>query len=238
MYRIITLITISVSLNLSAFDHSYATYGQLLDKYVKDGNVDYESMIGSPDLQSISALFASVDSNRFNRFSLDERIAFLVNAYNFHTIELIVQHLPLKNGIRDIPKPWDTAFIPLFGGKISLNHIEHDLLRKKYNEPRIHFALVCASKSCPELYGKPFTPFNLDRQLDNAGKRFLHDSSRNRIKGKTVYLSRIFKWYAADFNSRYKGGFREYVGSVLGIPIVTYKITFLPYDWSLNRVQK
>jgi hypothetical protein len=107
-------------------------------------------------------------------------------------------------------------------------------LRKKYVEPRIHFALVCASKGCPALPDKPFTALSLDNQLDYAGKRFLKDTTKNRIEGKTLYLSQIFEWYGSDFNATHKGGYREYALKTLGVKADEYKIEFLPYDWGLN----
>lgn len=231
----IIFFTITAS-TVAAFDHQYAKYGNLLSEYVADGGVIYERLhSGDNVLGPVRSEFEKVESKAFSAFSEKEQISFLINAYNFYTLDLIVQNLPLKNGIRDIASPWDKKFITLFGKKVSLNHIEHQLLRKKYTEPGIHFALVCASKGCPELLDKPFTAISLNKQLDYAGKRFLMDTTKNRIDGKTLYLSQIFEWYGADFNATHKGGYREYVGNVLGIPIEDYKVKFLPYDWSLNK---
>ncbi len=229
-------IAISAIKTIDAFDHQYENYGKLLSKHVVNGGVTY-SILGPAILEVSRTEFENVDSGTFLKFTEKEKIAFLINVYNFYTIDLIVQNLPLKNGIRDIAEPWDKKFIKLFGVKVSLNHIEHQLLRKKYFEPRIHFALVCASKGCPELSDMPFTALNLDKKLNNAGKRFLQDTTKNRIEGKTLYLSQIFEWYGSDFNAMHNGGYREYVGKVLGIPVETYSIKFLPYDWSLNEAK-
>lgn len=202
------------------------------------GGVHYDRLKEHPEkLVVIRKEFEAVDSKSFATFSEKEQCAFLINAYNFYTIDLVVQNLPLKKGIRDISAPWDKKFINLFGEKASLNYIEHDLLRNKYKEPRIHFALVCASKGCPEILDKPFMSVDLDKQLDYAGKRFLFDKTKNHRDGKTLYLSQIFEWYGLDFNAKHKGGYREYVGKVLGIPVEAFEVKFLPYNWSLNRAE-
>jgi len=179
--------------------------------------------------------FEIVSSKDFNGFSQNEQIAFLINEYNFYTIDLIVSNLPLKSGIRDIASPWDKKFIYLFGEKSSLNFIEHDLLRKKYSEPRIHFALVCASKSCPALINRPFLASTIDSQLNDAAIFFLSDTTKNIVDGKTLKLSEIFKWYGDDFNKINKDGYLGYIKDILRLEKTDYKVKFLKYNWSLNN---
>ncbi|MBN1982371.1 MAG: DUF547 domain-containing protein [Chitinivibrionales bacterium] len=217
------------------FDHTFKSFGRLLSVHVCNGSVDYAGISAQAGtLSSITGEFESVTTGQFSRFTEKEQLAFLINAYNFYTLLLIVKHMPLKNGIRDIEKPWDTTFILLFGKKVSLNYIEHELLRKKYREPRIHFGLVCASKGCPQLPDKPFSAAGLDVMLDASARLFLADTSKNRVRADTVYLSQIFEWFGADFTVL-RGGMRAFVAPLMNLKKEDYIIRFLPYDWSLNN---
>lgn len=227
---IVALLVASASL---AFDHSYANYNAFLAKYVCEERVAYKKIGDDPLVNSIVAEFESLTRDQFLQVDKKSQLAFLINAYNFYTIVLIKDHYPLKTGIKDISKPWDQKFITLFGRKVSLNHIEHDLLRKEYDEPRIHFAIVCASIGCPGLSNQAFVSTALDKQLDKVASRFLHDTTKNQIKNKTLYISKIFSWFGDDFNNQY-GGYQNYIKSVLNLS-GKYKIKFLKYDWHLNE---
>ncbi|MBD3320706.1 MAG: DUF547 domain-containing protein, partial [Chitinivibrionales bacterium] len=186
-----------------AFDHAYTDYGKLLDTYVCSSNVAYKGLLEEPLVDTIKKKFEPVTASAFDSWSENHQIAFLINAYNFYTVVLILNNYPLETGIRDIRRPWKQKFVPLFGNTVSLDHIEHEILRKEYAEPRIHFAVVCASKGCPELKDTPFTGDNLDKQLAGAALAFLNDPSRNRIMENTLVLSKIFKWYGDDFTEQY-----------------------------------
>jgi hypothetical protein len=216
------------------FDKQYTTYNSFLKTYVCEGGVAYKQIKDDPDLKKIQQEFGALTKEQYEAFSDTEKIAYLINAYNFYTIVLIEQHHPLKKGIRDIDKPWKQKFIPLLGDTVSLDYIEHEVLRKKFDEPRIHVALVCASESCPALIDDAFTGENLDQQLQTAAKKFLTDTSRNRIKGNKLLLSEIFKWYGSDFKNKY-GDYKAFVKQTLNLTD-KYKVKFLPYDWSLNEV--
>jgi hypothetical protein len=215
---------------------SHERYAALLASAVVEGKVAYEGLAQKPALlEAVRSEFARVDENAFSASSSNEQLAYLINSYNFFTIELVVKNLPLKNGIRDIEGGWDKKFIHLFGQLVSLNYLEHQLVRKNYSEPRIHFALVCAAQSCPQLLDKPYVAAELESQLEAAAKRFLGDRSKNRIEGTTLLLSEIFNWYGSDFDGLYAGGFRDYVAIHFGIPPGKYAVKYLPYDWRLNR---
>jgi hypothetical protein len=219
-----------------AFDNSYEQYTSLLETYVCNKRVAYSDL--KTDQESIDAVnksLASLTQKQFESMSVDNQIAYYINLYNFYTLVLIVDHYPLETGIRDIRRPWAQKIVPLFGTKVSLDHVEHTLLRKKYDEPRIHFALVCASKGCPALIDTPFTGEKLDQQLDKAAQSFLTDTSRNRIAGTTVFLSQIFEWYGSDFKKQYDG-YKEYVKQILELN-GKYTFKFIKYDWSLNEVK-
>jgi hypothetical protein len=230
-----TLIVITVAVvSCFAFDPSYPHYSRLLQSSVCSDGVAYKS-ISHVQIDSASADFSSLSQQEFNSLTDNGRIAFLVNLYNFYTISLIKQNYPLKTGIRDISSPWGKAFVPLFGKKVSLDHIEHDMLRKAFGEPRIHFALVCASKSCPRLLSSAYTGDSLDKQLNGQAEDFLTNTFKNRMTRDTAYVSQIFQWYGKDFEKKY-GSYSKYISSILGIkprPVVK----FIPYDWSLNEVE-
>ena len=133
----------------------------------------------------------------------------------------------------------------LFGEKVTLDHVEHDLIRKDYKEPRVHFALVCAARSCPPLRGEPYTPDKLDEQLEDQGSVFMNTPSKNRVdlENRTVYLSKIFKWFSGDFE--------EASGSVLAfvrpyfpkdiskqLEEHEFAVEYMDYDWALNDLKK
>lgn len=216
------------------FDNTFESYGEFLKRYVCKGGVAYGQLGSDPIVNEVSKEFSSLTEVEFKAMKVNSQVAFLINAYNFFTIVLIKDNYPLKNGIKDIKNPWDKKFIDLFGKKVSLNHIEHNLLRKQFDEPRIHFALVCASKGCPELVNEAYTGRSLSWQLDQAAKKFLSDRDKNYQENGKLYLSQIFKWYGKDFNKRH-GGYVNYVNKVLGITD-KQKVKFLEYSWKLNEV--
>jgi hypothetical protein len=213
----------------------YPRYDHLLNRHVCNGGVEYTA-ITAEQLDSAAVDFLPLSKQDFDSLPANDRIAYLVNLYNFYTIVLIKQNYPLKKGIRDISNPWGKAFVPLFGKRVSLDHIEHDMLRKDFAEPRIHFALVCASKSCPPLLSSAYTGNALETQLQSQARLFLSDTSKNRIQGQTASVSQLFQWYGKDFEKK-DGGFMKFICMTLGIPL-PHTVQFIPYDWSLNQVDK
>jgi len=234
------------------FDHSHRRWQSLLSQYVKESGyasrVDYGEWKKQPQpLNAYLATLSSVDKAGFDRWNKNQQLAFLINAYNAFTVNLILQNYPVES-IKDIGNffrsAWKIDFIPLFGDIHSLDYIEHELIRGsgRYNEPRIHFALVCASIGCPKLQVEAFTEHNLQRLLELGASTFLADQSRNRFVAEenTLYLSPIFKWYGEDFAKKF--------GSVLNyvLPIISNGkekpeeqiIKYLEYDWRLNAVGK
>jgi hypothetical protein len=229
----------------SGFDHSHALYGKVLDAFVADGWVDYAGLQRDPaDLNAYLDRLASVSSEEFTGWSEPERLAFLINLYNAATLELIIDHYPVKSIKKIWPpwkSPWKQEVVRLFGEKVTLDHVEHGLIRKNYKEPRIHFALVCAAISCPPLRKEPYTPERLDEQLTDEGRNFLNTPDKNRVDlaNRTAYLSKIFKWFSGDFE--------ENAGSILAfvrpyfpeeiskkIDEGTFRVEYLDYDWALN----
>ncbi|MBP9148659.1 MAG: DUF547 domain-containing protein [Rhodoferax sp.] len=192
----------------------------------------------------------------FDRWGNAEQLAFLINAYNAWTIELVLTGYPRIASIKDlgsfIQSPWKKSFIPLLGETRSLDDIEHGLIRGsgRYNEPRIHFAVNCASIGCPALRAQAYNAAQLEAQLEDATRQFLSDRSRNRFESGELRVSSIFKWYRKDFeqgwrNARSLGQFLALHSTSLGLSAEVASraaagqldIEFLDYDWKLNGVR-
>ncbi len=245
--------------NAAEFDQTYAGYEALLKRYVADGRVDYKGLktdTTALDLYLDSA--AGVAEAHFNQWAEPERLAFLINLYNAATLKLIVDHYPVKS-IKDIGSffkgPWAQPVVRLFGSTITLDNLEHGIVRKQYSEPRIHLALVCAAKGCPTLRSEAYTAEKLDAQLDDQSRRFLASPAGLRIDrgSKVVYFSSIFKWYGEDFVAGFSppSGFsgldkteRAVANFCSGFISASdgdhlkaggYSVKYLDYDWSLNE---
>lgn len=242
-------------------DFNHSTWDSLLDKNVTMTNggkasvVNYNGMkAGKSKLDSYMAATSKVSQSEFNGWSKDEQLAFLINVYNAGTVELVLTKYPNIKSIKDIGgifgSPWKQDFVTLLGKKRSLDDIEHNLIRgsKRYNEPRIHFAVNCASIGCPALLNDAFTGSKLDKQLEQVTSKFLADSSRNRLKGNTLEVSPIFKWYKEDFETNWRGTndleeFLARYSSSLGLnksqtaelKAGKMKIGYTDYNWSLNK---
>ncbi len=215
----------------------YRDYSVLLSGYVCRGGIAYDMLAKNPGvLEKAKAELTSVNRAGIAALSARGQIAYYINLYNLYTIDLIMRHLPLTTGIRDISNPWGVKFVPLNGGMVSLNSIETDILRKQFKDPRIHFALVCASKSCPVLQGTPYTGDSLDAQFTRAAYNFLTDTSRNTFTDHSMSVSKIFEWYGNDFKKPF-GSFPSFIAAILTRKVVP-NIHFNEYDWSLNKVDR
>lgn len=208
-------------------DHTLWQY--LLERHVdSSGFVDYRGFLG--DKEILKGYLKVLQSHQpEGTWPKNERLAYYINLYNARTVMLILDNYPTES-IKKINRPWDQKLIPLHGEMISLGDLEHQILRKM-GEPRIHFAINCASASCPKLSNKAYLADDLDVQLDLATKDFIH-SDRNRIGKERLQLSKIFKWYDKDFTD---GDVRAYLSNYTPVPISRkVDIEYLPYDWSLN----
>ncbi len=254
-----------------SFDHSYATYNSLLNRYVINARVNYEGFINSrAELETFLRALGSVDENVFESWTEEQRLAFWINAYNAFTIKAIIDHYPIKrsftlvgifyapsDSILQIKGVWTKLQFKALGNMVTLDEIEHQILRKKFNEPRIHMAINCASISCPDLRNEAYTPEKLEEQLADASINFVNNPDKgvyvNEQSGK-VKLSKIFKWFGDDFINNYgsKKLFNNYSlkeNAVLNFTseyieseeVKEYlmnnklKIGYLGYDWHLNE---
>lgn len=239
-------------------DHSYATWEALLRKHVrwlpdgKQSRVDYKGFTADrAALQAVLAGWSAVTPAAFAAFSREQQMAFLINAYNGFTIELILTRYPDLKSIKDLGSllrsPWKNEFFTLLGEKRHLDWIEHEQLRPRYADPRIHAAIVCASIGCPALRPEAFTAARLEAQLEDGMLRFLGDRTRNRLAEGRLQVSSIFKWFKGDFEQGHKGSgkvedvFARYADALTDAPADRERlrarqvpISHLDYDWSLN----
>lgn len=238
------LITIS-TLRLQAQNNpSHELFNELLKKHVTtEGKVNYKGFMKDSVLLNRYLNLLSNSKPNEKTWSKQEQMAYWINAYNAFTIKLIIQYYPIKS-IKDIGSriqipfvntPWDIKFITIGNEKLDLNSIEHTKLRKEFDDPRIHMALVCASKSCPILLNESYDPKQLDQQLTRQTKAFLADPFRNKISPDKPQLSSIFNWYGMDF-SKNGGSVTSFVNTYSSVKIKPKaKIGYLDYDWGLNE---
>lgn len=240
------LLLISFSrLSLASFDQNHSQWSALLSEFTqKQGKqvlVNYKGLkTNHARLKAYLSQLESVSKEEFKSFSLQEKLAFWINVYNAYTIDIILKHYPVKS-IKKIKSgwfssgPWKIEFIPLFGEKLSLDEVEHEIIRPQFKEPRIHFAVNCASIGCPSLFQEAFVGDRIDEQLDLAAENFLKNTEKNFVKGRTLYLSKIFDWYGDDFELMY-GSYIGYVIKTLNLKRQKYNVEFNSYDWSLNEI--
>ena len=229
----------------SPLDHSHTTFTELLKTHVKGAKVDYAAIKKSPaKLNTYLDTLANVSKSDYDKWSKDQQMAFLINLYNAATIKLIIDNYPVSS-IKDIGgllgSPWKQDVVRLWGKMVTLNHIEHDLLRPTFNDPRVHFAVNCASIGCPNLLDEAFQATKLDAQLEKQTRAFLADTTRNRLDAQhnTLHLSPIFDWFKEDFVKK-SGSVEKFVAPYFNdqdravILSNNPKIKHTDYNWNLN----
>ncbi len=219
---------------------SHATWDSLLQKHVVDGHVNYQGF--QADSLSFYHYINLLSANHPNEkhWAEKERLAYWINAYNAFTIQLVIENYPVK-GIKEIKKGipfvssvWDIKFIEIENQTYDLNNIEHTILRKHFEEPRIHFAIVCASISCPELLNEAYVAERIDHQLNNQAIQFINDTSRNKITKEAISISKIFSWFKGDFTK--KESLIDFLNRYSKTKInANADISHLSYDWNLNE---
>jgi len=215
-------------------------YAELLGKYVQNGTVDYQGFKNAEI--KLDQYLKFLEETNTKKLSRDEQFAFYINAYNAWTIKLILSDYPGIKSIKDLgsifKNPWKKKIARVNADIITLDNIEHDILRPRFKDPRVHFAVNCASKGCPPLRPEPYRADILEQQLDEMTKAFINDSRRNRLEGQTLYVSSIFKWFSEDFNNDVVGFFLKYAQEDLKKQLddgkSKIKVRYLDYDWSLN----
>jgi hypothetical protein len=245
-------------------DHTYQDYAKVLRDYVRIPRVDYTGLErGRAALDAVVASFAEPTANQERAWTRDERLAYWINAYNLFTLRAIVDHYPIRssvftlqprNSIRQIDGVWTKLTWHAAGRTLTLDDIEHRILRPEFKEPRVHFAVNCASVGCPPLAADPYRPPSLDAQLDEAARRYLASERGLRVEGNTLRVTRILEWYGEDFVARFapeaEGKADRIERAIRGVVVrfgppaaadlarnPATKIRFLDYDWSLNDLK-
>jgi hypothetical protein len=271
IYQIPCLAIVSLFLMMTiigsaeTFDHAHGAWNLLLQEHVRwdpdltASEVDYDRLKSNPvPLDRYLDQLSAVSRAEFDRFGRDQQLAFLINAYNAFTVQLILTEYPDLKSIKDLgsffSSPWKKKFFRLLGESQSLDGIEHGLIRGsgRYNEPLIHFAVNCASIGCPALLDEAYVAEKLDQQLLGSTRSFLKDRSRNRFNAGngTLNVSSLFDWYAEDFAKGWRGYdslqdfFRTHADWITDDPVAARRllagplgIEFLDYDWKLNVLQ-
>ncbi len=225
---------------VSADTVSHDLFDGLLKKYVKHGAVDYSGF--KREAATLEKYLKILETAKPDSLPRNERFAFYINAYNAWTIKLILSKYPDVTSIKDLgglfSSPWKKKICRLNGTVITLDDIEHGILRPQFQDPRVHFAINCASKSCPALRSVAYQGARLDQQLNAAASDFLNDPTKNYLEGDTLYVSKIFDWFGEDFQNDVPGFFRLHAKGDLKAALQQagskLRIRYVDYDWSLN----
>ncbi len=239
------LIACLLLLVAAAFSHSAepweAEYGRLVGKYVTPaGTVKYKDWkANAADVAALQKITDQIGSAGPGDTSRDGRLAYYINAYNAWMLRLVLENYPLKS-VRDIAPLFGVFTGPrimLAGKKVSLNHLEKEVLIPEFKDPRVHFAINCASKSCPPLLNATYTAAKLNAQLDAQTKAFAsRGAGAVQVSGNKAQLSKIFDWYAADFKA--SGGAIGFLNKYRTETIPAgSKLSYFDYDWSLNEAR-
>ncbi len=236
----------SVLISISLYSQSgvsHTGFDELLQQYVDDkGLVNYKGL--KSDRPKLKSYLSILESNAPQKsWTRDQKLAYWINAYNAYTLDLILEHYPVES-IKDIGSTikipfvstaWDIKFINIGGKEYDLNNIEHGIIRKDFDEPRIHFALVCAAVSCPKLQNRAYVPERLDDQLTKAAKDFLGNPAKNNFESANkATLSKLFNWYGGDFKKN--GTLVEYINKYSETKLSkNADIDWMDYNWQLNE---
>jgi hypothetical protein len=254
MVRSAALIVWSAGVSPAFFMEAYAdnaVFTETLQKNVRNGHVNYKAMCKDPALST----YITQLSRTAPEGSKESQLAFWINAYNAYTLKVICDHYPVKS-INELHRGgliigtltkgtiWDKKLAVVNGEPLTLNHIEHEVIRKQFHEPRAHFALVCASVSCPALRPEAYEATKLNEQLEDQGRIFFADSGKNSfdVPNKIAHLSKILDWYSGDFGKT-KQDVLLFASRFVAEPIASeirkdpgkWKIEYTDYNWDLNE---
>jgi len=209
-------------------------FDAILHERVADGLVDYAG-IKQHDAAKLDAYLDQLASVDLEKLTRDEQLAYYLNLYNATTIKAVIDRLhddysPAEKDFAVFKEP----LVRVAGGQISLNHLEHQVIRRQFKDPRVHVALVCAARSCPPILNRAYRANDLDKVLDENMKRFVTDAARNQIddEKRELRLSKIFEWYSLDFGG--EEAVPAYVARYAANDVAGYRVSYLEYDWKLN----
>ncbi len=227
------------------FDQTHTAFDKILQANVNAKGVAYAALKKNPaPLDAYLKSLADVTQPEFGKWNRDQQLAMLINFYNAATLKLVCDHYPVKS-IKDIggnAGPWKQPVVELLGKKQTLDYLENNILRPNYNDPRVHFAINCASIGCPALRNNVFRADKLSSQLDEQTRAFLGDPSKNRVdaKNKTLYLSSIFDWFKSDFVKK-SGSVEKFIAPYLSaadrktVAGGGLSLKYTDYSWNLNK---
>ncbi len=218
-------------------------WAELLGKYIKPDGVNYTGF--KKDENRLDQYLKVLENTDPEKLPRNEQYAYYINAYNAWTIKLILTGYPGVKSIKDFgtifKSPWQKEWVRVNGEVITLDYVEHDILRPHYKDPRVHFAINCSAVSCPPLRPEPYLADTLERQLDDSTRSFINDANNYKLEGNTLYVSRIFKWFSEDFNEDALGFYLQYAEGDLKEKLIRQKdrikVKYMHYDWSLNDVK-
>ncbi|MDP2364526.1 MAG: DUF547 domain-containing protein [Ignavibacteria bacterium] len=237
--------------NVKAQDHNLFT--DVLKKHVINGLVDYKNLKSDKQLDKYLSQLSDTNPDKLSR---EEKLAFWINAYNAFTLQVVRDNYPIES-ITDLhtggkiigyligKTVWDKEFITINNKKYSLNDIEHKILRKM-NEPRIHFSIVCASISCPEILNEAFESDKIETQLENQTRKFINDKTRNHfdLTNRKAFISEIFNWFGDDFGKSdmnilnfISKSLPENISKDIKSNISKWDISYNDYNWNLNELK-
>lgn len=239
LFSVLTLFIVTASIGYGQINNQI--WDNLLSKHVRDnGNVDYKGFIN--DKAQLEKYLDQLSANPpSSNDSKDEKIAYWINVYNAFCIKLIVDNYPLES-IQDLHPTvkipgvntiWKKDFFKIGGKDMSLHDVEHNILRERFNEPRIHFAINCASYSCPKLRNEVYKASKLNIQLQDQAIHFINNPKKNKIEQDQVVISKIFKWFTGDFTQN--GDIIDYLNKYSHTKIdEDADIDYKEYNWELN----
>lgn len=237
-YTFLALICFTPTLLFAQENKTHETWTELLEKNVDSaGHVNYQGFID--DKEKFHTYLCALEQQApKDDWTENEKLAYWINAYNAFTVELIIKNYPVES-IKDlggklfkINTSWDIKFIHIDGETYDLNNIEHGIIRPDFNEGRIHFAVNCASVSCPKLRNEAYVGSKLDAQLDDQVRAFLRDESKNVVGAEKAKISKIFKWFSGDFDVSTV----EFINKYSDVKISeSTEIEYMEYDWNLNE---
>lgn len=222
---------------------NHEIWADLLSKYVTTQGVNYTGFKQEED--RLDQYLKVLENTTPQKLPRKEQYAYYINAYNAWTVKLILSDYPGVKSIKDFgtifKSPWQKDWVRINGEVLTLDDVEHNILRPRYKDPRVHFAINCSAASCPPLRTEPYLADRLDQQLEDSTRAFVNDADSYRLEGNTLYVSRIFKWFSEDFNDDALGYYLQYADGALKEKLTRQKdrikVKYLHYDWSLNDVK-
>ncbi len=251
--KLILILIFSLTASITNAKKKHELFTAILQQYVHNGLVNYSALKTDKQLNEYVEMLNNINPDTIA--DKNDRLAFWINAYNAFTLKVITDNYPVKSinelhtGGRILghvlgTTVWHKEIFKVNGKSISLNNIEHDIIRKKFKEPRIHFALVCGALSCPPLRNEAYEGAELERQLDDQAKLFFNDSTKNKfnLKTRTAELSKIMDWYESDFGNSdeeilmfISPYLPEEIARDIKENAEKWEIDYLDYDWGLNE---